>query len=100
MRVTQVENLPKSAIDAGRGMPGGKTVGTKSKVYVIDPSESGTQKVGVGKRGIERTEYSPDSEGPQSSRLRGSRQRARRVSERVDEKGSPYLAFLAYLAGP
>ncbi|MCX5753024.1 MAG: hypothetical protein NTW97_05180 [Candidatus Krumholzibacteria bacterium] len=80
----------------------------KSKVYVIDPAdatESSTQKVPVGKRGIERTEYSPDSEGPQDSRQRGPRPRGsqpreRRANDRVDEKGSPLLAFLAYLAGP
>ncbi|MGD1048168.1 MAG: hypothetical protein ABR899_05375, partial [Candidatus Krumholzibacteriaceae bacterium] len=77
-------------------------MGTKSKVYVINSSsvESFLQKGGVAKRGLERTEYSPDSEGPQVSRTRGSRSRARRASEPVDEKGSPYLAFLAYLAGP
>lgn len=75
-------------------------MGTKSKVYVIDPNESSTQKGHIGKRGIERTEYSPDSEGPQASRLQNSRSRGRRASERIDEKGSPHLAFLAYLAGP
>ena len=73
---------------------------TKSKVYVIDPNESSTQKGNIGKRGIERTEYSPDSEGPQASRLQNSRSRGRRANERIDEKGSPHLAFLAYLAGP
>jgi hypothetical protein len=73
---------------------------TKSKVYVIDPAESGTQQGHTGKRGNERTDYSPDSEGPQTSRLRGSRLRARRKSEPVDEKGSPFLTFLSYLAGP
>ncbi len=79
-----------------------------SKVYVIDPNdaaESGTQKGRAGKRGIERSDYSPDSEGPQGSRLqgagqRGSQARGRRASERIDEKGSPIPTFLAYLAGP
>ncbi|MFA4948342.1 MAG: hypothetical protein WC674_07540 [Candidatus Krumholzibacteriia bacterium] len=76
---------------------------TKSKVYVIDPddtAESGTQKGRVGKRGIERTDYSPDSEGPQGARAQGSRARGRRMKGPVEEQGSPLLAFLSYLAGP
>ena len=100
MRMTKVENLPKSAYRCRPGDARGKTVGTKSKVYVIDLAESSTQKDRMGKRGIERTEYSPESEGPQSSRLQASRRRGYRASERVDEKGSPLLTFLAYLAGP
>jgi len=100
MRMTKVENLPKSAYRCRPGDARGKTVGTKSKVYVIDLAESSTQKNRSGKQGIERTEYSPDSEGPQSSRLQASRRRGYRASERIDEKGSPLLTFLAYLAGP
>jgi hypothetical protein len=103
MRGTQVDNLPKSASTMQGGDARGLTVTTKSKVYVIDPddtAESGMQKGRVGKRGIERSEYSPDSEGPQSSRPQGSRPKGRRASERIDEKGSPIFAFLAYLAGP
>jgi hypothetical protein len=76
-------------------------VADKSKVYVINPVENFLQKGGVAKRGIERMEYSPQSEGPQTPRERRSRWLARRVaSEPVDEKGSPVPSFLAYLAGP
>jgi hypothetical protein len=96
MRATEKEKLLKSAHRCRPGDARGKTVGTKSKVYVIDPNESSTQKNRSGKRGAERTEYSPDSEGPQQA----WRSRGRRASERIDEKGSPHLAFLAYLAGP
>jgi hypothetical protein len=51
-------------------MRGGLNVTTKSKVYVIDPKsavEAFIQKGGVAGRGIERTEYSPDDEGPQQA---------------------------------
>jgi hypothetical protein len=80
------------------------TVTKKSKVYVIDPKssvEALLQKGGVAKRGFERTEYSPDSEGPQqASKSQGSRARGRRVKGPVEEQGSPLLAFFSYLAGP
>lgn len=76
----------------------------KSKVYVIDPKsavEAFLQKGGVAGRGLERTEYSPDSEGPQqASKSQGSRARVRRLKGPVDEQGSPLLAFFSYLAGP
>jgi hypothetical protein len=79
-------------------------VAAKSKVYVIDPKsavEALLQKGGVAGRGLERTEYSPDSEGPQqASRSRGSRARGRRMKGPVEEQGSPLLAFFSYLAGP
>ncbi len=79
-----------------------------SKVYVIDPKsavEAFLQKGGVAKRGVERTDYSPDSGGPQGSGpqgtgRRGSRARGRRMNGPVEEQGSPLLAFLSYLAGP
>jgi hypothetical protein len=108
MRMIDQDNLPKSASSMQGGDARGLTVTTKSKVYVIDPddtAESGMQQVRVEKRGIERTDYSPDEEGPQSSRPQGSRPqgsrpKGRRASERVDEKGSPIFAFLSYLAGP
>lgn len=90
------------------GVTRGLTVASKSKVYIIDPNDtagSGTQKGRSGKRGVERTDYSPDSEGPQASTPqgsgpRGSRPRGRRADERVEEKGSPLPTFFAYLAGP
>jgi len=66
----------------------------KSKVYVIDPAESAGQAGRQGKRGIERTDYSPDAEAS------AARSRSRRASRPIDEKGSPLLAFLSYLAGP
>jgi hypothetical protein len=100
MRGIEVEIPSKSAKRCRPGAARGLTVAIKSKVYCIDPTESDTQKCRVGKRGTERTEYSPDSEGPQGSRPQGSRPRGRRASERVDEKGSPLLALFAYLAGP
>jgi hypothetical protein len=71
----------------------------KSKVWVIDPPESGPQKSRSGKMRSERTVYSPDVETPAPT-ASGSKARARRKSEAVDEKGSPLLAILAYLAGP
>jgi hypothetical protein len=108
MRVIEQDNLPKSAPSMQGGDARGLTVTKKSKIYVIDPKnavEAFLQKGGVAKRGFERTDYSPDSEEPQGSRPRDSRQRnsqarGRRGSELIDEKGSPILAFLAYLAGP
>ena len=71
----------------------------KSKVWVIDPVESGAQKGRPGKMGFERTDYSPDAEAPGPG-ASGSRARGRYKSERVDEKGSPIFTLLAYLAGP
>ncbi|MDD4858193.1 MAG: hypothetical protein PHD74_08845 [Candidatus Krumholzibacteria bacterium] len=70
-----------------------------SKVYVIDPTESDSQNGRSGRRGNERTVYSPDSEGPQQA-MRSRGHGRRRASVQVDEKGSPLLALVAYLAGP
>jgi hypothetical protein len=85
-------------------MRGGLNVTTKSKVYVIDPKsavEAFIQKGGVAGRGIERTEYSPDDEGPQqASSPWGARAKERRLKGPFEEQGSALLAFLSYLAGP
>jgi hypothetical protein len=105
-------------------MRGGLIVAAKkSKVYVIDPrsaAEALMQKGGIAKRGIERTEYSPDDQAPQASgstdsrprgsrgqdsRMqgsgsRGSQPRGRRMKGPFEEQGVPLLAFLSYLAGP
>jgi hypothetical protein len=71
----------------------------KTKVWVIDPVESSEGKYAARNRGIERTEYSPD-EGDQGSGARNSRWRPHRRREVVEEKGTPHLALLSYLAGP
>ncbi len=79
------------------------TAKSSKKVYVIDPKssvEAFLQKGGVGTRGIERTDYSPDEGAQQSSRSPGSRQARHRAKGPVEEQGSPLLAFLSYLAGP
>jgi hypothetical protein len=79
-------------------------VAAKSKVYVIDPKssvEAFLQKGGVAGRGIERTEYSPDAEGPQqASSPWGARKKERRLKGPFEEQGSPLLSFFSYLAGP
>ena len=69
-------------------------MGPSSKVYVIDPKEASALKLRAEKLGTERTDYSPD-EDAQGGTARGGRAR-----ERLDEKGSPHMAFLSYLAGP
>jgi hypothetical protein len=66
----------------------------KSKVYVIDPAESSGQADRHWKKGSERVDYSPD-EGAATPRSR-----QRRAARPVDEKGSPALALISYLAGP
>lgn len=76
---------------------------SKSKVYVIDPKsrvEAFLQKGGMGKRGFERIDYSPDADAQPVEENRSSRRSAHRMTGPVEEQGSPMLAFLSYLAGP
>ncbi len=76
---------------------------SSSKVYVIDPKsrvETFLQKGGIGKRGFEHIEYSPDAGTQQGEEKRSSRSRRRRATGPAEEQGSPLLALLSYLAGP
>lgn len=66
----------------------------KSKVYVIDPAESSGKADRHWKKGTERVDYTPDDEPA------APRSRRRRAARPVDEKGSPALTLISYLAGP